>query len=59
MSNVAIGSDMDGALKMLIDVQGVPALAETLLATGESPGVVRGVMGGNAARFLRSALPAA
>ena len=58
-ANVAIGSDMDGALKMLIDAQGLPALADTLLAAGEEPDTVRGVIGANAARFLRSALPPA
>ena len=26
--NVALGSDMDGALKMLIDAEGLPALAD-------------------------------
>ena len=31
---VAIGSDMDGALKMLIDVEGFPALADALLRSG-------------------------
>jgi membrane dipeptidase len=57
-ANVALGSDMDGALKMLIDVEGVPALVDALLADGVTPEVVRGFLGGNAARFLRAALPA-
>jgi microsomal dipeptidase-like Zn-dependent dipeptidase len=56
--NVAIGSDMDGALKMLIDCEGLPALADTMLAAGLSETVVSDVIGSNAARFLRSALPA-
>jgi membrane dipeptidase len=55
--NVAIGSDMDGALKMLIDADGLPALADALLIGGVQPAVVSGFVGGNAARFLRSALP--
>ena len=56
-ANVAIGSDMDGALKMLIDCEGLPALADTMLAAGLPETVVADVFGGNAARFLRSALP--
>jgi microsomal dipeptidase-like Zn-dependent dipeptidase len=56
--NVAIGSDMDGALKMLIDCEGLPALADTMLAAGMRDEVVANVIGGNAARFLKSALPA-
>ncbi len=54
--NVAIGSDMDGALKMLIDAEGLPALADALLAAGVSTDVTSGVIGGNAARFLRASL---
>jgi microsomal dipeptidase-like Zn-dependent dipeptidase len=56
--NVALGSDMDGALKMLIATEGLPALAEALLIDGLSPDVVSGFLRGNAMRFLRSALPA-
>ena len=50
--HVAIGSDMDGALTMLIDVEGLPALTDALLASGLSRSVVEGVLGGNAIRFL-------
>jgi microsomal dipeptidase-like Zn-dependent dipeptidase len=57
-AHVAIGSDMDGALRMLIDAQGLPALADALLMSGVSADVVSDVLGGNAARFLRTALPA-
>jgi microsomal dipeptidase-like Zn-dependent dipeptidase len=57
-ANVALGSDMDGALRMLIDVEGLPALADALLNSGVSAEAVTNVLGGNAARFLRSALPA-
>ena len=57
-TNVAIGSDMDGALKMLIDAEGLPALADALLMGGVSADVVSGVLAGNASRFLRAALPA-
>ncbi|HYI22168.1 MAG TPA: membrane dipeptidase [Candidatus Limnocylindrales bacterium] len=54
--HVAIGSDMDGALKMLVDVEGIPALTDTLLVSGLPTETVAGVMGGNAVTLLRSAL---
>jgi membrane dipeptidase len=56
--SVAIGSDMDGALRMIVDVEGLPALASALLEDGLPAVLVEGVMGANAARLLRSALPA-
>jgi microsomal dipeptidase-like Zn-dependent dipeptidase len=55
--NVAIGSDMDGALRTVIDVAGLPALTDALLESGMSQAVVEGVIGGNAARWLARALP--
>lgn len=55
---VALGSDMDGALRMVVDAAGLPALTSALLDDGLPPAVVRGVMGSNAVRMLRSALPA-
>jgi microsomal dipeptidase-like Zn-dependent dipeptidase len=55
--HVAIGSDMDGALRMLIDVEGLPALADALLESGLPAESVSGILGANAARFLRAALP--
>jgi membrane dipeptidase len=54
--HVAIGSDMDGALRMLIDVEGLPALADALLAAGLERGAVEGLIGANAAGFLGAAL---
>jgi membrane dipeptidase len=54
---VGIGSDMDGALPMLIDVEGYPALAGVLLESGIPASSVQGFMGGNAVAFLRKALP--
>ena len=54
---VGIGSDMDGALRMLIDVEGYPALASTLLESGIPVASVEGVMGHNTVSFLRRALP--
>jgi microsomal dipeptidase-like Zn-dependent dipeptidase len=58
-SGVGIGSDMDGALRTVIDVAGLPALTSALLAGGVDPTVVGGVMGGNAVEFLRRGLPTA
>ncbi len=55
-SNVALGSDMDGALRMAIDVEGLPALADALLDRGLSEVTVAGLLGGNAVRFLRASL---
>jgi microsomal dipeptidase-like Zn-dependent dipeptidase len=57
--NVAIGSDMDGALREAIDVQGLPALTSALLENGLAPNTVAAVMGGNAVDWLRGALPTA
>lgn len=57
-SHVAIGSDMDGALEMLVDVEGLPALAGALLEAGVPAAAVAGVMGENAVAWLTSALPA-
>jgi microsomal dipeptidase-like Zn-dependent dipeptidase len=56
--HVAIGSDMDGALREVIDVEGLPALTSALLDGGLDRGIVAGVMGTNAARFLSATLPA-
>jgi microsomal dipeptidase-like Zn-dependent dipeptidase len=56
---VAIGSDMDGALEMLVDAEGLPALAGALVDAGIPASSVAGVMGLNAIDWLRSALPPA
>ena len=56
-AHVALGSDMDGALRMLIDVEGLPALADALLEAGLAETSVSGILGGNATRLLRAALP--
>ncbi|HVM30604.1 MAG TPA: membrane dipeptidase [Candidatus Limnocylindrales bacterium] len=52
----ALGSDMDGALRMVIDVAGLPALSDELLRAGTDRSVVERVMGGNAARLLRGVI---
>lgn len=56
-AGVAIGSDMDGGLRMVVDAAGLPRLTDGLLTAGIGPDVVRGVLGRNALRLLRSALP--
>jgi microsomal dipeptidase-like Zn-dependent dipeptidase len=55
--HVCLGSDMDGALKMLIDVEGLPALADALLQSGIDAESVSAIFGANAARQLRAGLP--
>ncbi|HUG48999.1 MAG TPA: membrane dipeptidase, partial [Candidatus Limnocylindria bacterium] len=49
---VAIGSDMDGGLRMLVDAAGLPLLTDGLLRVGLPPATVRRVLGGNALRML-------
>jgi membrane dipeptidase len=56
--HVAIGSDMDGALRTVIDVEGLPALTDVLLESGLPLSTVQRVMGANAIAFLKAALPA-
>ncbi len=51
-TKVAIGSDFDGALRMVCDVAGLPAVTGRLLAGGLDRQIVAGVMGGNALRVL-------
>lgn len=55
-ANVGVGSDMDGALRTVIDAAGLPALTNALLKTGLDESVVEGVMGGNAVRLLHAGL---
>ncbi|MBA3627518.1 MAG: membrane dipeptidase, partial [Chloroflexi bacterium] len=49
-TKVAIGSDFDGALRMVCDVTGLPTVTARLLAGGLDRQTVAGVMGGNALR---------
>jgi len=55
-TSVAIGSDMDGALRMVTDVAGLPALTDALLVSGLSQPTVEGVLGANAVHLLNNAL---
>jgi membrane dipeptidase len=54
VDHVAIGSDFDGALRMVCDARGMPALTQALVDGGMTPEAVRGVIGGNALRVLRA-----
>ena len=55
--HVAIGSDMDGALREVIDAEGLPALTSALLESGLPAPTVSAVMGANAVDLLRRVLP--
>ncbi|MGI8928385.1 MAG: dipeptidase [Candidatus Limnocylindrales bacterium] len=54
--HVALGSDMDGALNMLIDVEGLPALTDALLAAGLLQPTVERILGANAVHLVRTTL---
>lgn len=51
---VALGSDMDGGLRMVCDAAGLPYVTARLLATGQDRATVAGFLGGNALRVLSS-----
>jgi membrane dipeptidase len=57
VEHVALGSDFDGAVTTSVDVTGLPLLTESLLRHGFTEPEVAAVMGGNALRVLRGALP--
>jgi microsomal dipeptidase-like Zn-dependent dipeptidase len=50
---VAIGSDLDGGLRAIVDAAAYPMLTAELLRRGHGPATVAAVMGGNALRLLR------
>jgi microsomal dipeptidase-like Zn-dependent dipeptidase len=58
VDSIAIGSDMDGALKMLVDAAGLPLLTAELVRRGLPDDTIAGVMGRNALRVLREVLAA-
>lgn len=58
IEHVGLGSDFDGAVPTPFDATGMPLLTEALLAEGLSDTDIAAVMGGNAIRLLRAALPA-
>jgi membrane dipeptidase len=53
--HLALGSDFDGALPMVLDVSGLPLLTQALLDGGFGRSEVAAIMGGNALRVLREA----
>ena len=55
---VALGSDLDGALRAVIDASGTPLVTEGLLRSGMPEEDVVAILGGNALRVLRAVLPA-
>ncbi len=55
--HVAIGSDFDGAVTIPFDTSGVPLVTEALMKEGFTHDQIRLIMGGNAIRVLRQALP--
>jgi len=54
--HVALGSDLDGALRAFLDVSRTPLITQGLLDAGMTRHEVAAVMGGNALRVLRSVL---
>jgi microsomal dipeptidase-like Zn-dependent dipeptidase len=57
VGHVALGTDFDGTVKPPFDATGLPQLTEALLDIGFSAVEIQQIMGGNAVRFLRDALP--
>jgi len=55
--HVALGSDFDGTVTTPFDAGELAILTETMLKSGFTEDEIRGVMGGNALRFLRDNLP--
>jgi microsomal dipeptidase-like Zn-dependent dipeptidase len=58
VEHVALGSDFDGAVTTVVDSSGLVMLTEALLKEGFSEAEVAAIMGGNALRVFRQALPA-
>jgi microsomal dipeptidase-like Zn-dependent dipeptidase len=58
VEGVGLGSDFDGAVPVPFDATGMPLVTEALLAEGLAEADIAAVMGGNAVRVLRAALPA-
>lgn len=54
---LALGSDMDGALRVVCDAAGLPAVTAALLGGGLDRDTVAALLGGNALRILDAALP--
>ncbi len=54
---IALGSDFDGAVEVVFDVEGLTQLPQALLNAGWSEPEVRAVMGENIRDFLKANLP--
>jgi len=57
VEHVALGSDFDGAVRTPFDASGLVLLTDALLQEGLSEREIALVMGMNAERFFRDALP--
>lgn len=57
VEHIALGSDYDGAVKVIFDVAGLPLLTDALLANGYTPEEIRMIMGDNTLRVLSQGLP--
>jgi microsomal dipeptidase-like Zn-dependent dipeptidase len=56
VQHVALGSDFDGSAA-IINVSGLPMLTEVMLKAGFTEKEIAAIMGGNALRVFRQALP--
>jgi microsomal dipeptidase-like Zn-dependent dipeptidase len=57
VDHVGLGSDFDGGVAVPFDATGMVLLTEALLAEGLDEPAIHNVLGGNAIRVLREALP--
>jgi microsomal dipeptidase-like Zn-dependent dipeptidase len=58
IEHLALGSDYDGVVEVSFDTSELAALTQALMAHGFSDEEIGLIMGGNAVRFFREALPA-
>jgi len=57
VAHVGLGSDWDGAVPAIVDAAGTIHLTAALVAEGFHPDEIRGIMGENVIRVLRTLLP--
>jgi microsomal dipeptidase-like Zn-dependent dipeptidase len=57
IDHVGLGSDFDGAVPIPFDATGIVQVTDALLAEGFDQPAIGAIMGGNAVRLLRGALP--
>lgn len=58
VEHIALGSDYDGAVTTPFDISGVALITDALMQAGLTPENIAKIMGGNALRLFREALPA-